>query len=97
MNLWKMYATLCAACSKAIDKIDQNDYFAARAQLQKALWDAEEMYIAPDTIRLFAESKGEYYIQENERLKSDPSAAVRDTLRARCLETINKAFSSIEK
>ena len=41
----KMYATLCAAASEAIDLINAGNTAQAAEDLQKALLDAEELYI----------------------------------------------------
>ncbi|MBQ9686983.1 MAG: hypothetical protein IJV41_10640 [Oscillospiraceae bacterium] len=41
----KMYALLCAAASEAIDRIDASRPREARALLQRALWQAEELYV----------------------------------------------------
>lgn len=46
----RMYAVVCAAASDALDLLPENgETAAARAVLQKALLEAEELYIsAPD-------------------------------------------------
>ena len=41
----------------------------------------------------FAESEGKRYIEENERLRQDPSAGVPDVVERRALQTINRTFS----
>lgn len=80
MNYSKMYAILCGAASEAIDFIDQRDFRAARECLLTALETAESLYI------------GEYYIEENERLKQEPTAAVPEEVTARNLALITKLF-----
>ena len=40
----KMYHTVCAAASKAIDILDEGDKTLCRETLQAALLDAEEIY-----------------------------------------------------
>ncbi len=43
----KMYAVLCGAASEAIDILQEaQDPERAVSVLQKALWDAEELYIS---------------------------------------------------
>ncbi len=39
-----------------------------------------------------AELEGKRLLQENERLKSDPAAAVPPEIDQKCMETIKKAF-----
>ena len=41
----------------------------------------------------FAESEGQRYIEENDRLRQDPSAAVPEEVEKRALQVIDKAFS----
>ena len=41
----KMYALVCAAASEAIDLIEAGDAAAAADALQRALYQAEELYV----------------------------------------------------
>lgn len=45
MEYKRMYAILCAACSEAIDALDEKDAALACSVLQEALFKAEDMYI----------------------------------------------------
>ncbi len=43
----KMYAKLCAGISEALDLLEKpENSLHAKVLLQKALWDAEELYIS---------------------------------------------------
>ena len=44
----KMYALLCAAASEALDRLEEEETQQAASVLQKALLEAEELYIKTD-------------------------------------------------
>lgn len=52
----------------------------------------EEEKAFAEMMHEFAIRQGEKYIEENERLKNDPSSAVPERVQRRCLETIYKEF-----
>lgn len=54
--------------------------------------DSKEEAIFAGLMAQLAQERGEQYIQENERLKADPSAAVPEDVDRRMLKTINRAF-----
>ena len=49
----RMYAMLCVAASEAIDLIDARKYAKARSLLEKALTEAEDLYIEETDIEIF--------------------------------------------
>lgn len=59
-----------------------------REKLQDAYEDALFALLMEDMI----EEEGKRLLEENERLKRDPSAAVPDELRERCMKTIHRAY-----
>lgn len=60
-----------------------------REQLQEQYEDALFALLVNDMM----EAEGKRLLEENERLKQDPSAAVPDEVNARCIRTINRAFA----
>lgn len=59
-----------------------------REQLQEAYEDALFALLMEDVI----EAEGNRLLEENERLKCDPSAAVPEEVNERCLKTIHRAY-----
>ena len=58
----KMYAKLCVSFSEAIDLLQEaNNRLYVIALLQKALWDAEEMYIDAENRGILGIDKGQNY------------------------------------
>ncbi len=48
-KMQKMYAVLCAAASEALDLLpDTDENRSARELLQRALYEAEEIYVSED-------------------------------------------------
>lgn len=55
----KMYAVVCAAASEALDLLPENAETAAgRAALQKALTEAEELYISAPDMSMYVNGDG---------------------------------------
>ena len=57
-----------------------------------AYCDSKEEALFAKLMAQFAKEQGEKYIQENERLKADPKAAVPEEATRRMQETIKKTF-----
>ena len=60
-----------------------------KEQLQEQYEDALFALLMDDMM----EEEGKQLLEENERLKQDPAAAVPDEVNARCIKTINRAFT----
>ena len=60
------------------------------ADMEKSKDNEEAVFIL--MMRAVAELEGKRLLQENERLKSDPTATVPSEIDRKCIETIKKAF-----
>ena len=100
-----MYYIMCDGASRALDALpDLPGNRPARELLEKALLAAEEVYIdsAGDDLLAelmpdFLEREGARYMELNERLQKDPSAAVPEELERKCLELIKRMQGKREK
>ncbi len=94
----KMYYIMCDGASRALDALpDLPDNRPARELLENALLEAEEMYIdsagdarLAELLSDLLEREGTRYMELNERLLKDPSAAVPEELDRKCLELIER-------
>ncbi len=67
----------------------KEDHLDRHEQLRKQYEDALSALLTADA----AEAEGKQLLEENERLKADPAAAIPDEVNDRCVKTIRRAFA----